>query len=88
MRDFFRLILRIFMILFLVVGCVQNVYYFGELTKNTSNPHRKYGGYGYYGNRNTTEKEYEDKQTTSDTDGYDDVPYPEYNRHVSAVRPY
>ena len=78
MRDFLRFILRIFMILFLVVGCVQNVYYFGELTKNASNTHHEYGGYGYYGNRNTTEKEYEDRQTTSDINGYNDVLYPEY----------
>lgn len=40
MREFTRIILRVFMCLFLVVGCVQNVYYFGEIAD--SNDYARY----------------------------------------------
>jgi hypothetical protein len=32
MRDFIRAISEFFMILFLVVGCVENIYYFSDVT--------------------------------------------------------
>lgn len=89
MRELLRVGLRFIMILFLVVGCVQNVYYMGELAKHE--------GYGYSRNKPIIyhdEKEddeyvnYTNVDTTSTTTETADVPYPDYNRGISAVRPY
>jgi hypothetical protein len=34
MREFTRIILRMFMCLFLAVGCVNNIYYFAHISSN------------------------------------------------------
>lgn len=34
MREFTRIVLRMFMCLFLVVGCVNNIYYFAHISSN------------------------------------------------------
>lgn len=45
MRDFFRMFIRMAMILFLVAGCVQNIYYLGELSKNSNAHQSRNDGY-------------------------------------------
>jgi hypothetical protein len=91
MRGFTRMALRLAMVIFLVVGCVENVYYFGELTKNSN-----YNSYNRYGNRygNTIYEDADEieeiEEVPSDTSQivtYEDE-YPDYNRGTSAVTRY
>jgi hypothetical protein len=84
MRGFTRMALRLAMVIFLVVGCVENVYYFGELTKNST-----YGGYNNYGSGNY----YNRSSTYQNTDEIEEIEevedeYPDYNRSTSTVMRY
>ena len=87
MRELLRVGLRFIMILFLVAGCVQNVYYFGELAKN--NDGYEYGyGYSSYSRYSSEEEDSYTNSITTTVDTVDAEPYPDYNRSVRAVRPY
>lgn len=91
MREFTRMVLRLAMVIFLVAGCVENVYYLGELTKNSN-----YNDYHSYGNRygNSTYDDVDEieeiEEVPSDTSQivtYEDE-YPDYNSGTSAVTRY
>lgn len=91
MRDFFRMAIRMIMVIFLVAGCVQNIYYLGEITKNA----HSYNGYGNYryNNRNNFQdvEEIEEIEEvpadTSQVTDYEDE-YLEYNRQIRPVTYY
>lgn len=82
MRELLRVGLRFIMILFLVVGCVQNVYYMGELAKHNEYEYSRnvYPPIHYH--------DEEEKVEYVDTTETAEVAYPDYNRSVRAVRPY
>ena len=88
MRELLRVGLRFVMIMFLVVGCVQNVYYMGELAKN--NEYERYrDNYKPIHYDDDIDDEYvSDRNVDTVKTDTADVPYPEYNRRVRAVRPY
>lgn len=65
MREFTRIILRVFMLLFLVVGCVQNIYYMADITKDNE--------YSTYGRRH---KKAERPSVTYDENGYNEYQQP------------
>ena len=70
MRDFTRMFLRMLMVLFLVVGCVQNVCYFGkivdegELASKKSNPPYYDDNYG----QSTSDVGYQESEEVVDGD--------------------
>ncbi len=87
MREFTRMVLRLAMVIFLVAGCVENVYYLGELTKNSN-----YNGYHSYGNSTYqyTDEIEEIEEVPNDTSQivtYEDE-YPDYNSGTNAVTRY
>ena len=69
MREFTRIILRVFMLLFLVVGCVQNVYYMADIAKDNE--------YSTYGRRH--------KKVETPTVTYDENGYNEYQQREESV---
>lgn len=86
MREFTRIVLRVAMVLFLMVGCVQNVYYLGELTKNNTNTHHHYNRYGGYST--TVDLDEVEEVTPTSTEQQEqeeenDVQYPDYNRPMT-----
>ena len=74
MREFTRIILRVFMCLFLVVGCVQNVCYFGkivdegELVSQKSNNRYKPSYYDDDYGQSTSEVSYQESEEVVDGD--------------------
>ena len=66
MREFTRMALRLLMVIFLVAGCVENVYYLGELTKNSN-----YNSYHSYSNRynNNTYQDAEEIEEIEEVQG-------------------
>jgi hypothetical protein len=90
MRDFTRITLRLLLIGFLVVGCVHNVWYLGELTKNAHNTSYGYSRNSYYNRNNTYVDAEEIEEVPADTSqvtDYEDE-YPEYNRQTRPVTYY
>ena len=85
MRDFFRMAIRMVMVLFLVAGCVNNIYYLGELTKNSHNSYHNYNGYGYNNRNNYVDvEEVEEVQgNPEDTAPTQEEEYPDYNRPMT-----
>jgi hypothetical protein len=89
MRELLRVGLRFVMILFLVVSCVQNLYYMGELTKHEDYGYSRNKPIIYHDEEEDDEyANYTNVDTTSTTTETAEVTYPEYNRRVRAVRPY
>lgn len=74
MRDFTRMFLRMLMVLFLVVGCVQNVCYFGkivdegELVSQKSNNRYKPSYYDDNYGQSTSEVGYQESEEAVDGD--------------------
>lgn len=74
MRDFTRMFLRMLMVLFLVVGCVQNVCYFGkivdegELVSQKSNNRYKPSYYDDNYGQSTSEVGYQESEEVVDGD--------------------
>lgn len=74
MRDFTRMFLRMLMVLFLVVGCVQNVCYFGkivdegELVSQKSNNRYKPSYYDDNYGQSTSEVGYQESEDVVDGD--------------------
>ena len=74
MRDFTRMFLRMLMVLFLVVGCVQNVCYFGkivdegELVSQKSNKRYKPSYYDDNYGQSTSEVGYQESEEVVDGD--------------------
>lgn len=74
MRDFTRMFLRMLMVLFLVVGCVQNVCYFGkivdegELVSQKSNNRYKPSYYDDNYGQSTSEIGYQESEEVIDGD--------------------
>ena len=80
MRDFFRMAIRMVMILFLVAGCVHNIYYLGELSKNHTNT-KHYQHYDRYGNPISS---IEVEEVPSYQTSYEEEEeFPEYNRPMT-----
>ena len=91
MRELLRVGLRFIMILFLVVGCVHNAYYMGELAKNNEYERYRdnYKPIHYDDDIDDVDDEYvSDRNVDTVKTETEDVPYPDYNRGISAVRPY
>ena len=90
MREFTRMALRLAMVIFLVAGCVENVYYLGELTKNAHNTSYGYSRNSYYNRNNTYVDAEEIEEVPADTSqvtDYEDE-YSEYNRQTRPVTYY
>ena len=90
MREFTRMVLRLAMVIFLVAGCVENVYYLGELTKNAHNTSYGYSRNSYYNRNNTYVDAEEIEEVPADTSqvtDYEDE-YSEYNRQTRPVTYY
>ena len=74
MRDFTRMFVRMLMVLFLVVGCVQNVCYFGkivdegELVSQKSNNRYKPSYYDDNYGQSTSEVGYQESEDVVDGD--------------------
>ena len=88
MRELLRVGLRFIMILFLVVGCVQNVYYMGELAKNNEYERYKDNYKPIHYDDDIDDEYVSDRNVDTVKTETADVPYPDYNREVRAVRPY
>lgn len=71
MRDFTRATLSFLMFVFLLAGCVHNIYHFQELTENsTYNHYNRYRGSNYYNSRSssTYDNDYEEAEIVYDTE--------------------
>lgn len=89
MRDFFRMAIRVVMVLFLVVGCVQNVYYLGELSKNANTYHGYNSSYRYNNTSKYIDAD-EIEEVEEDPVEYDaqEDEYSDYNQQTRPVTAY
>ena len=85
MRDFTRITLRVLMILFLLVGCGNNIYYLGKIAKK----HDTYRPYNYYRSPyysepiDTDEYIEEVEEDTTQVTTYEEEEFPDYNRPIT-----
>ena len=79
MREFTRITLRILMVIFLLVGCGNNIYYLGKIAKK-HDAHKPYNYRSpYYSEPIDTDEPIEDLETTT----YEEEEFPEYNRPIT-----
>ena len=90
MRDFIRATLTTVVFLYLLVGCVYNMYCLGELSDNSAIQSTN----GYYHNRSRYYQDrtddgmievQEEPQQQQEEESSEEVMYPEYNRRTPAV---